>query len=94
MAGSSCDSSRSSTREAEPGAATLLAAHDLAAALKTDLASGLTAKEAARHLSHDGPNELRAAAIAPAWRRALAQLQDPLVYLTKAGTPGSRTTTK
>ena len=57
---------------------------DLAAALGTDLERGLGAEEAATRLHADGPNELRAVPPVPAWRRALAQLQDPLVYLLGA----------
>jgi len=56
----------------------------LVLALGTDLESGLGADEAARRLQTDGPNELRALPPMPAWRRALAQLQDPLVYLLGA----------
>ncbi len=47
----------------------------------TDVARGLTAAEAALRLARDGANELRAQAPLSPWRRALAQLQDPLVYL-------------
>ncbi len=57
---------------------------DLASALGTDLARGLGAEEAARRLHANGPNELRAVTPVPAWRRALAQLQEPLVYLLGA----------
>ena len=57
---------------------------DLALALDTDLESGLSAGEAATRLQADGLNELRAVPPVPAWRRALAQLQDPLVYLLGA----------
>ena len=57
---------------------------DLTAALGTDLECGLSAEEAAQRLRVDGPNELRALPPSPAWRRALAQLQDPLVYLLGA----------
>lgn len=39
------------------------------------------AGEAARRLRADGPNELRALPPVPVWRRALAQLHNPLVYL-------------
>ena len=46
--------------------------------------TGLTSQEAARRLAQDGPNELRAAPPRPAWRRILAQFQDPLVYLLLA----------
>lgn len=42
---------------------------------------GLTRSEATRLLAEFGRNELRAAVAAPAWRRILAQFQDPLVYL-------------
>lgn len=54
---------------------------DLATTLGTDLIQGLSTGEAANRLRADGPNELRALPPVPAWRRALAQLQDPLVYL-------------
>ncbi len=53
----------------------------IARALGTNLDTGLTAAEAARRLASDGPNELRTAAPSPAWRRLLAQFQDPLIYL-------------
>ena len=57
---------------------------DLALTLSTDLDRGLGTDEAARRLQADGPNELRAVPPVPAWRLALAQLQDPLVYLLGA----------
>lgn len=41
----------------------------------------MNASEAKRRLSQYGLNELRAAVPVPAWRRLLAQFQDPLVYL-------------
>jgi len=50
----------------------------------TDLESGLAGAEAARRLAQDGPNELRAAPPVPAWRKILAQFQDPLIYLLLA----------
>jgi len=53
----------------------------IASALGCQLALGLTSSEAAERLAHEGPNELRAVASISSWRRALAQLQDPLVYL-------------
>jgi magnesium-transporting ATPase (P-type) len=56
----------------------------IAAALQTDLRLGLGDAEAAQRLSRDGPNALRRAAPEPAWRRFLAQFQDPLVYLLLA----------
>ncbi|MFN9504554.1 MAG: cation-translocating P-type ATPase [Rubrivivax sp.] len=45
---------------------------------------GLTAAEARRRLARDGPNTLRVKRSTPAWRRALRQLQDPLVILLLA----------
>ncbi len=62
----------------------LIDAAALALALGSDLEQGLTTEEAAKRLAADGPNELRAVPPVPAWRRALAQLQDPLVYLLGA----------
>ncbi len=53
----------------------------MTAALAVDIEVGLSAQEAARRLARNGPNELRAAPRAPAWRRVLAQFQDPLIYL-------------
>ncbi|KPF44569.1 haloacid dehalogenase [beta proteobacterium AAP51] len=61
--------------------AAMAEAEALAQQLQTDLHRGLSAAEAARRLQAEGPNELRALPAVPAWRRALAQLQDPLVYL-------------
>ena len=59
----------------------LIDAAALAQALGTDLEQGLSTEEAARRLATDGPNALRAVPPVPTWRRVLAQLQDPLVYL-------------
>jgi hypothetical protein len=42
------------------------------------------ADEAATRLQAHGPNELRSLPPVPLWRRALAQLRDPLVYLLAA----------
>ncbi len=56
----------------------------VAAALQVDVDNGLSAQEAARRLAQNGPNALRAAPRVPAWRRALAQFQDPLIYLLLA----------
>lgn len=64
-----------------PHAPWLSTINDLAVALGTDLEHGLGTQEAAKRLRADGPNELRALPPVPTWRRALAQLQDPLVYL-------------
>ncbi len=54
------------------------------AALEADVENGLSAQEAARRLAQNGANELRAAPQVPAWRRALAQFEDPLIYLLLA----------
>jgi Ca2+-transporting ATPase len=62
----------------DPSAGDIVA---MAAALGTDPRQGLTAAEAAIRLARDGPNELRAAPQRSAWRRALGQLQDPLMGL-------------
>ena len=59
-------------------------ADDVASAFGADLERGLASKEASRRLSQNGPNVLRAASRAPAWRRMLAQFQDPLIYLLMA----------
>ncbi|KAA0889369.1 cation-translocating P-type ATPase [Pusillimonas sp. ANT_WB101] len=67
-----------------PNDPSLIDSTELALALGADLEQGLSAEEAARRLLADGRNELRALPPVPAWRRALAQLQDPLVYLLGA----------
>ena len=56
----------------------------VAAALAVDVENGLRAEEGARRLVQNGPNKLRVAPRVPAWRRALAQFQDPLIYLLLA----------
>ena len=53
-------------------------------AVGADLEHGLTSQDAIRRLEQDGPNELRATPVQPAWRRILAQFEDPLVYLLLA----------
>jgi Ca2+-transporting ATPase len=67
-----------------PDDVSLIDIADLAMALGSDLERGLAAGEAATRLRADGPNELHATPPVPRWRRALAQLQDPLVYLLGA----------
>lgn len=62
----------------------LIEAADVALALGTDLERGLSTEEAGKRLATDGRNELRALPPLPIWRRVLAQLQDPLVYLLGA----------
>ncbi len=59
-------------------------ASDVAQALGVDIDRGLSAEEASRRLARDGRNELRARPRGPAWRRILAQFQDPLIYLLLA----------
>ena len=67
---------------ADPLGAPALADIDaVARALETDAATGLTSAEAARRLARDGANALRALPPTRWWRRLLAQLHDPLVYL-------------
>jgi len=56
----------------------------VARALGSDPERGLSSAEAARRLAADGPNELTAAPPVPAWRRFLAQFNDPLIYLLLA----------
>ncbi len=57
---------------------------EVAEALAVDLDSGLSSAKAARRLTADGPNELRAAPPVPIWRKILAQFRDPLIYLLLA----------
>ena len=68
----------------EVGDASVMDADAVAAALAVDIETGLGAPEAARRLAQNGPNELRAAPQPAAWRRVLAQFQDPLIYLLLA----------
>ena len=56
-------------------------ATEVARVLGADLERGLDGVEASRRLASAGPNELRSAPPIPAWRRIVAQLRDPLVYL-------------
>ena len=49
-----------------------------------DVETGLSAQEAGSRLSQNGPNEMRSSPRVPAWRRALAQFQGPLIYLLPA----------
>jgi magnesium-transporting ATPase (P-type) len=59
----------------------LQASEAVAQGLGSDAERGLTTTRAATLLAEFGRNELRAASPTPAWRRLLAQFQDPLVYL-------------
>ncbi len=56
-------------------------AADVVAEQGTDPQRGLTSQEATERLAVHGPNQLEAARPVPAWRRLLAQLQSPLIYL-------------
>ena len=58
-----------------------MAVDEVAAAVGTDLARGLSSGEAARRLAADGPNELRSKPPVPLWRKVVSQFQDPLIYL-------------
>ena len=68
-------------RSVEPAAWHLRPSADALAAFRVNPAAGLDSAEAGRRLQTDGPNELRAAAPVPMWRKILAQFQDPLIYL-------------
>jgi magnesium-transporting ATPase (P-type) len=57
---------------------------EVAGTVGADIVNGLSSQEASRRLSQDGPNQLRVAPQAPAWRRVVSQFQDPLVYLLLA----------
>jgi Ca2+-transporting ATPase len=56
------------------------------AAAGTDAAKGLTEPDARERLRRYGPNALAAERTTPAWRRFLAQFQDPLVILLLVAT--------
>jgi calcium-translocating P-type ATPase len=57
---------------------------DVVAGLGSNPAGGLTAREAARRLERGGPNRLEEARPVAEWRKLLAQLADPLIYLLLA----------
>jgi Ca2+-transporting ATPase len=59
-------------------------AREVAAGLAVDTRVGLGAAEAADRLHRVGENRLEAAAPVPAWRKLLAQLANPLIYLLLA----------
>jgi Ca2+-transporting ATPase len=56
-------------------------ASEVSATLDVDPQRGLSEDEVARRLAQHGRNELRPAVAIPLWRRLVAQLEDPLVYL-------------
>ena len=66
------------------GDPSVMEAGAVATALAVDVGNGLNATEATRRRAQNGPNELRAAPRVPAWRRALAQFHEPLIYLLLA----------
>jgi len=53
----------------------------VAADLATDLTRGLSDAEAVERRARFGPNRLEAAEAVPTWRKVVAQLADPLIYL-------------
>ena len=53
-------------------------------ALETDAERGLTSEEAVARRGRFGPNRLDAGEVVPWWRKLLAQLADPLIYLLGA----------
>lgn len=63
------------------GHPSLSSASEVAQQLAVDPAVGLSDDEARRRLAADGPNELRATARMPVWRRILNQFNNPLVIL-------------
>jgi P-type E1-E2 ATPase len=62
----------------------LISPHEVARALGTDPAKGITEPEAASRAVRFGKNVLTTAAPVPAWRKLLSQFQDPLTYLLAA----------
>lgn len=60
---------RADKRLADPS---VIAATAVAVALEVNVETGLSTQEAARRLTQEGPNELRATPQQPAWRRILA----------------------
>ena len=55
-------------------------------AMNTSIEHGLSSAEAQKRLEKFGPNALASKPKDPAWKRFLAQFQDPLVYLLLAAT--------
>jgi len=69
------------TQASDLADASVVDAEVIARRLSVDPAFGLSEAEAARRLSIDGPNQLRAKKPVPVWRKVLAQFQNPLIYL-------------
>ena len=59
-------------------------ASTLASQLGVNPVTGLSDEEAARRLEANGSNKLRSKRPVPTWRKVIAQLQDPLIYLLLA----------
>ena len=59
-------------------------ADEVVSALGTDVEVGLTSEAAAERLTRVGRNVLEEAAPVPRWRKLLAQVRDPLIYLLLA----------
>jgi P-type Ca2+ transporter type 2C len=64
-------------------------AADVVAALGSDVATGLSAAEAAKRLAKNGPNALPAEAAAPAWQQFLAQYKNYMQIILVAAAIGS-----
>ena len=62
----------------------IVEASEVVRSLGGDAEAGLASAEAAARLARVGPNRLDAAAQVPAWRKFVAQLADPLIYLLLA----------
>ncbi|HEY0876835.1 MAG TPA: HAD-IC family P-type ATPase, partial [Zeimonas sp.] len=79
--GRGCCRRRTAASEARSVDPSLCDGASIARALGVDPERGLDEAEAARRLSREGPNRLRAKPPTPFWRRALEQFRDPLIYL-------------
>ena len=63
-----------------------ITAEEVVAGLGSDARRGLSGQEVAARLQQYGPNELETEKPVPAWRRFLAQFQDPLIILLLVAT--------
>ncbi len=63
-----------------------MTAEEVVAEFGSDERRGLSGQEAGARLQHYGPNELETEKPVPAWRRFLAQFQDPLIILLLVAT--------
>ncbi|MES2189990.1 MAG: cation-translocating P-type ATPase [Pseudomonadota bacterium] len=78
------EKSKEPERSEEPDDPSVRELDDIVARLGAHPARGLSSAEALRRLRLHGPNTLDSAPSLPAWRRALSQFQDPLIYLLLA----------